>query len=145
MAPRQETTNRLRDVAEAVVLLVLPIPVVAPVLLALGRNVQTALFIPGLAGFVLFRVRLRYRAIETNDGIERRLPDPEETWWAEAASIEYDEKYDRLLAPVCAAVALGAFVLVPVYASDGGVALRLVMVGAVASTCALAVYGVAYS
>ncbi|KTG08346.1 hypothetical protein AUR64_19125 [Haloprofundus marisrubri] len=145
MPSQQKPHNRIRDVAEAVVLLVLPIPVVAPVLLTLGRNVQTALFLPGLFGFVLFRVRLRYRAIRTDDGIERRLFDPEETWWAEAASIEYDEKYDRILAPVCAAVALGAFALVPVYAGDDGVALRLVMVGAAASTGALAVYGVAYS
>lgn len=138
-----ETRAPVRDVLESVAAFALP-ALVGGIGLALVRGSESfasGLVYGGLVGYLLFSIRWRFQAVRTPDGIKRRRPDPEETWWTKVASIEYDKKYDRVLAVVLALVGIAAFAAI-LFADRGNMnaILRLVLVGLFGITTALMTY-----
>ena len=93
-------------------------------------------------GVLLARLRESLAAVQTNDGIKRRLrPAPDETVWTRLAAIKYDEKYDRILTVVCLLVGVGTFAMIPVAGASGPWAVRLVAVSLDSFGCTLLVLG----
>lgn len=131
------------DVGETLALLLLPAVVVGLGLALVGGTTGflTGLFVGGLLGAVLARGRWTLRAVRTENGIERAtyLPyslDPEER-----TEFEYDEKYDRPLVVVLAAVGAGSFVAVASGVVPEEWSLWVVVVGTLSSTAALMTIG----
>ncbi|WP_132058706.1 hypothetical protein [Halorussus amylolyticus] len=145
MSPNADSKTRapVVDLLESVAAFVLPALVggVGFALLRGSESFTTGLVYGGCVGYLLFTIRWRFRAFRTPDGIERRRPDPEDTWWTKVANIEYDKKYDRILAVVLALVGIAAFAAIPfVDTEDMGLVLRLVMVGLFGVTTSLMTY-----
>jgi hypothetical protein len=119
MASEREPRLWILDVAEALALVLVPAVVfgVSVAVLSGGENLPSGLFVGGIFGAILARYRGAMVAVRTEDGIERRLKsystDPEDNPWVRAANIEYDEKYDRVLVVVFAAVGIAALGAIP--------------------------------
>lgn len=110
------------------------------------ENLIGGLVIGGLFGSILAGLRHGFHAVRTAEGIERRLRSPPEgsdNMWTRLANIEYDPKYDRLLALLLFVVGVGSFAAIPfVDPQNGPLILRLVLVGLFGLTTALVTYGV---
>lgn len=138
-----ETRVPVVDALELLALFALPALVggVGFALFGGSESFVTGLVYGGCVGYLLVTIRARFQAVRTPDGIERRRPDPEDTWWTKVANIEYDKKYDRILAVVLALVGIAAFAAIPfVDTRDMGLVLRLVMVGLFGITVSLMTY-----
>jgi hypothetical protein len=148
MSAQPETRTPLVDALELLALFVLPALLVGVVLSVVsGTDALVAgLVIGGLFGAILAGLRNGFHAVRTAEGIERRLRSPSEdsdNMWARLANVEYDPKYDRLLAPVLFVVGVGSFVAIPVVdPQNGPLILRLVLVGLFGLTTALVTSGV---
>ncbi|ADQ65695.1 hypothetical protein C499_10834 [Halogeometricum borinquense DSM 11551] len=130
------------DAAECAAAFLIPILVAAVWMLAAGAGLKVLLG-GGTVGWMIVRVRLRFRAVRTADGIKRQRCPTDEGWGMQFADWEYDPKWDRRLAAVLAVIGAGAFVAIPVVDAPDGILLRLVVIGHVSLICALAVFGVA--
>jgi hypothetical protein len=148
MTSRGRTRAPLVDALELLGLFVLPVLLVGVVLSVVSgtENLIGGLVIGGLFGAILAGLRRGFYAVRTAEGIERRLrspPEDSDTVWARLANIEYDPKYDRLLALVLLVVGIGSFAAIPfVDPQNGSLILRLVLVGLFGLTTALVTYGV---
>ncbi|SDM12472.1 hypothetical protein SAMN04487949_0948 [Halogranum gelatinilyticum] len=129
------------DVAETVALVLVPAAVVGLGFALVGdtSGLVIGLFVGGLLGAVLARARWLLRAVRTDDGI-RREPRPTPT--PEVARIDYDERYDTLLAVALALVGLAAAVAFLSGSLSSDVRLWAVVVGVLSWTCLLALVGV---
>jgi hypothetical protein len=148
MTSRGRTRAPLVDALELLGLFVLPVLLVGVVLSVVSgtENLIGGLVIGGLFGAILAGLRRGLYAVRTAEGIERRLrspPEDSDNVWARLANIEYDPKYDRLLALVLLVVGIGSFAAIPfVDPQNGSLILRLVLVGLFGLTTALVTYGV---
>jgi hypothetical protein len=148
MTSRGRTRAPLVDALELLGLFVLPVLLVGVVLSVVSgtENLIGGLVIGGLFGAILAGLRRGLYAVRTAEGIERRLrspPEDSDNVWARLATIEYDPKYDRLLALVLLVVGVGSFAAIPfVDPQNGSLILRLVLVGLFGLTTALVTYGV---
>jgi hypothetical protein len=148
MSAQPETRAPLVDALELLGLFVIPALLVGFVLSVVsGTDALVAgLVIGGLFGAILAGLRNGFYAVRTAEGIERRLrspPDDSDNVWVRLANIEYDPKYDRLLALLLFVVGVGSFAAIPfVDPQNGPLILRLVLVGLFGLTTALMMYGV---
>jgi hypothetical protein len=148
MTSRGRTRAPLVDALELLGLFVLPVLLVGVVLSVVSgtENLIGGLVIGGLFGAILAGLRRGLYAVRTAEGIERRLrspPEDSDNVWARLANIEYDPKYDRLLALVLLVVGIGSFAAIPfVDPQNGSLILQLVLVGLFGLTTALVTYGV---
>jgi hypothetical protein len=148
MTSRGRTRAPLVDALELLGLFVLPVLLVGVVLSVVSgtENLIGGLVIGGLFGAILAGLRRGFYAVRTAEGIERRLrspPEDSDNVWARLANIEYDPKYDRLLALVLLVVGIGSFAAIPfVDPQNGSLILQLVLVGLFGLTTALVTYGV---
>ncbi|SIR50209.1 hypothetical protein SAMN05421858_2533 [Haladaptatus litoreus] len=139
MQSPQEKTVPVVDILEIAGLFLLPTLgfglAVAP--LGSGENLTVGLFVGAMFGAmfgaILMSMRRVFYAVRTENGIERRQrtysSDPDENPWVRAANIEYDEKYDRILAAVLAVVGIAAFAAIPMLNPDGFGVVRLTLLG----------------
>ncbi|MCU4801558.1 hypothetical protein OB920_14360 [Halobacteria archaeon HArc-gm2] len=134
--PRRDTAERLALVA---------VPTLLGVVLAATSSAfdhpLTGLVLGGVIGLRLSRARSHYRAVRTADGIERRRRPPEEFWMYRVAQIDYDERWDRVLAVVALLVGIGAFVAVPVVDVEPMDRARLTVLGLGGIVVAAMTYG----
>ena len=148
MTSRGRTRAPLVDALELLGLFVLPVLLVGVVLSVVSgtENLIGGLVIGGLFGAILAGLRRGFYAVRTAEGVERRLrspPEDSDDVWARLANIEFDPKYDRLLALVLLVVGVGSFVAIPfVDPQNGSLILQLVLVGLFGLTTALVTYGV---
>ena len=145
MTAAQESRAPLVDALEILGLLVLP-PLLGGISLRIltgPEDVVGGVVIGGAVGLILVRLRREFVAVRTETGIERRVrPVPEDNLWIRLANIEYDEKYDRLLAVVLFGLGVTAFAIIPVIDPQSGVlVLWLVLLGVFGLTTALMTYG----
>ncbi|WP_049969461.1 hypothetical protein [Haladaptatus cibarius] len=135
MQSPQEKTVPVVDMLELVGLFLLPTLGfgLAVATLGSGDNLVVGLFVGAIFGAILVSMRRVFYAVRTVDGIERRRrtysSDPDENPWVRAANIEYDEKYDRILAAVLAVVGIAAFAAIPMLNPDGFGVVRLTLLG----------------
>ena len=102
--------------------------------------------IGGLFGAILAGLGRGFHAVRTAEGVERRprsSPEDSDDMWAPLANIEYDPKYDRLLALLLLfVVGVGSFAAIPfVDPQIGPLILRLLLVGLFGLTTALLTSG----
>ena len=148
MTSRGRTRAPLVDALELLGLFVLPVLLVGVVLSVVSgtENLIGGLVIGGLFGAILAGLRRGFYAVRTAEGVERRLrspPEDSDDVWARLANIEFDPKYDRLLALVLLVVGVGSFAAIPfVDPQNGSLILQLVLVGLFGLTTALVTYGV---
>jgi len=127
----EETPLPSRDTAERLALLAVPtlLGAVLGATSAVFDHALSGLVLGGAAGLRLSRARSHYRAVRTSEGIERRRRPPEEFWMYQVAQIEYDERWDKVLAVAALLVGVGAFAAVPVVDVDPRTRLRLTVLG----------------
>jgi hypothetical protein len=133
------------DAAESVAVLLVPTVLGGVWAAASGGGPDGTLagtFAGGAVGWLLVRLRLRFEAVRTDEGVARRRRPADAEWAAQLTAWEYDPRYDRFLAAALAVVGAGAFGAVAVVEAADGVLLRLVVVGHVSLVAALLVYGV---
>jgi len=145
MTAAQESRIPVVDAVELLGLLVLP-----PLLGGLGlclltgpEDVVAGVVIGGVVGLISARLRREFIAVRTEDRIERRVrPVPEDNLWIQLANVEYDERYDRLLAAVLLGLGIVAFASIPfVNPQNSLLILWLVLLGVFGLTTALMTYG----
>ncbi len=147
MKSQREETAPAVDMLELAGLFLLPTLGFGVCVTVLGsdENLVVALFAGAMFGSILVSMRRAFYAVRTENGIERRRrtysSDPDENPWVRIASIEYDEKYDRILAIVLGFVGIAAFATIPFVDGGDSTVLRLVLVGLFGSTTSLLVYG----
>ena len=141
---QQETRLPLVDILEILGLIVVPALLfgLGVVILDGPNEFVTGTIVGGVFGVLLARLRGSLAAVRTDDGIKWRLRSaPDETVWTRLTAIEYDGKYDRLLAVVCLLVGVGAFAAIPVAGASGSWAVRLVAISLGGFVCALLTLG----
>ena len=110
------------------------------------ENLVGGLVIDGLFGAILARLGRGFNAVRTAEGVERRPrspPEDSDDTWARLANIEYDPKYDRLLALLLFVAGVGSVAAIPfVDPGNGPPVLRLLLVGLFGPRTALVTYGV---
>lgn len=150
-----ETRAPLVDLREYLALFLVPTLAVGLAVLVLGgrENLLVGLFVGAMFGAMLVGYRRLFYAVRTDEGIERRLTQvddsPEENEWvraSEAVDEAHDERYDPILAVVFAVVGFGAFALIP-FIGDTDLRLfgLLALIGLVGTTSALMTVGQLFS
>ena len=127
------------DIAETLLLLLVPAAVVGLGLALVGETsgLLTGLFVGGILGSVLARARWLLQAVRTDDGI-RREPRPMPN---SPVQLDYDERYDTLLAVVLVFVGVGAAATFLFADLPTETSLWVVVLGVLSWTAALLVAG----
>jgi hypothetical protein len=145
MASPQESRIPLVDALEILGLLIIPALLGGVTLHIISglNDVVAGVVIGGVVGFSMARLRREFYAVRTADGIERRVrPVPKDNLWIRLANLEYDEKYDRLLAVVLFGLGIVSLATIPFVNSQSGLLiLWLVLLGLFGLTTALMTYG----
>ncbi len=146
MESRGDPKLRTLDVSETLALLLVPAVVfgVSVALLSGSENLPSGLLVGGIFGAILARYRGAMATVRTEEGIERRLKSystgPEDNPWVRAANIEYDEKYDRILVVVFAAIGTAAFGAIP-FVDDELFMIWLAIIGLIGIAASTMTYG----
>lgn len=132
-----------RDLAEAAALVVGCVLLGAAVPLVVHVGPRDALLAGGTLGLFAARVRLRFVAERTEDGLTRRRAKTGESAAEALNELEYPAVYDRYLAYGCLIVAVGAFVAIPVFEPGPRWTIYLVATCVAGFVSAGAAYGLA--
>ena len=141
---QQEARLPRVDIVETLGLLIVPALIVGlgVALLSGPDEFVSGAVVGGVFGVILARLRGGLYAVRTDTGVKRKLRSvSDETIWTRLVAVEYDEKYDRLLAVVCLVVGIGAFAAVSLTNASGQLAIRLALVSLGGFVCALLALG----
>lgn len=147
-ATRRETRAPLVDAVETLAFVAVPAAGLAAVTAVSGRGAVAGLLLGAVLGAVFAAFRRTVVAVRTPDGIERRLrrfdDDPETNPWVRLANVEYDKKYEPVVAAGSGVVGVAALAAVVLFADDPWIAVRLLAVGLVGLVGALGALGMYY-
>ncbi|AFK20986.1 hypothetical protein E6P09_17660 (plasmid) [Haloferax mediterranei ATCC 33500] len=138
-----ETEARYLDFVEMALLFAVPVLIgFAVVLSDPNFGLTDGIGTTGGIGWILVRIRSRFYAVRTPDGISRRRRPAEQNWMVHVAEVEYDPKYDKVLAVVLAVIGIASFAALVFVDMSGRDSISFVIVGHLCLVGALMVYGV---
>ncbi|ADJ16066.1 hypothetical protein [Halalkalicoccus jeotgali] len=149
-----ETRAPFVDLREYLALFLAPTLTVGLAVLALGgrQNLLAGSFLGAMFGAMLVGYRRLFHAVRTDEGIERRLTEvddsPEGNRWVRlsvALDERYDETYDPILAVVFAVIGLGALAAIPFIEGSPRTLIQLALLGLFGITTSLMTAGFALS